>query len=361
MIKKYKILLLTGLMMLLSGCIYFGSHNLPPDKIRYNKSAVSSELQQTLLNLVRLKYNDMPNFLSLNNIVSQYSVNLSIAGDASRSYDPILGVTNILSLTPSSSISENPTITYTPLQGEEFVQRLLTKVDIKVIALALREGWSVARVFRTFIQRLGSMENALVASRPGSHRVPVFKDFTRFTKIMRKIQNHSAYTIHFDETIKPYKLEFHILNFKILREDEIRFLQKFVGVSPAHPKFSIVTDKSLKKSPGVLVAQTRTMLGIYSFLSKGVEIPEQHGEIGNQVKLQNGQYFDWKQVVGGLIDVKFCQSIPERAYIYVYYRGYYFYIDDEDHNSKEGMSLLMIINGIFQGNIQSVLPVFTVS
>lgn len=359
--------LLVASVFMLSGCIYFGSHNLPPDRIRYNKSVVSSDLQQAILNLVRLRYGDMPNFLSLNNIVSQYTVNASIAADGSRTYGPRASVTslpqitNFLSLTPSAAITEAPTITYTPLQGEEFVQRLMTPVDIKVVALALREGWSFGRVFRTFIQRLGPMQNAIVASRPSSHRIPIYKEFSQFTKIMRKLDMADAYTFEFDDSTKPASIKFDILSFKPLKAEDIQFLRRNLGVTPAHPNFKIVTQKLENSEPRTFFAETRTMLAIYSYLSKGVEVPPEDRDLGNQVKLPGGGYFDWMQVVGGLIDVKYCRSIPQRAYIYVYYRGYYYYIDDADRDSKEGMALLMILNGIFQGNIQSVLPVFTVS
>lgn len=345
----------------LSGCIYFGSHNMPPDRIRYNKSVISSDLQQALLNLVRLKYGDMPYFLSLNNIVSQYSVNASISADGSRTYSDGESVTNFLSLTPSASVSESPTLTYTPLQGEEFVQRLMTPIDIKVVSLALREGWTFARVFRTFFQRLGDMENAAFASRPNSHRIPEYKDFARFTKIMRKLELKDELEFEFDNSTSPSRIKFDILSFKPLTADEIKFLYKHTGASPSNPNFWVAGYYEQNHMPRTMVGETRTMFGIYSYLSKGVELPQAHYSVGNALKLPNGEYFDWKQVVGGLIRVKFCQSIPERAYIYVYYRGYYFYIDDTDRSSKEGMSLLLILNGIFQGNIQSVLPVFTIN
>lgn len=103
------------------------------------------------------------------------------------------------------------------------------------------------------------------------------------------------------------------------------------------------------------------MLAIFNYLAKGVNVPsDQKPNIG-ALKTKDGTYFDWQKVVGGLVEVKYSKFLPKEAYIYVYYRGYYFYIDDTDTNTKETMNLLFIINGIFQGNIQSVLPVFTVS
>lgn len=356
--KKFVVSFLCLTSLMVSGCIYFGAHNLPPDRIRYNKSVVSSDLQQAVLNLVRLRYGDMPNFLSLNNIVSQYTVDTSISADLSRTTSR-LSYSNFMQIQPGVNFSEQPTITYTPLQGEEFVTRLMTPVDIKIAKLLLRDGWGIGRVFRTFFQRLGDMPNAVVASRPSSHRLPIYQEFSHFTRILRKLQISEAIKIESDKTLPQYRIKFTITDFSVLCPEEIQFLRRHVGVIPATPDFWITPAKL--KLPRNLVAETRTMLSIYSFLSKGVEVPESDYDVAHMIRNPNGGYFDWKMVVGGLIDIKYCRSLPKRAYIYVYYRGYYFYIDDADRSSKEGLNLLMILNGIFQGNLQSVLPVFTIS
>jgi hypothetical protein len=356
--KKRFLPLMAMSVMLVTGCVHFGAHNLPPDRIRYNKSVISSDLQQAILNLVRLRYGDTPNFLSLNNIVSQFTLDTSVSADLSRT-DLLESITNFIQITPKVGLSETPTITYTPMQGEEFVKRLMTPVDVKVVKVLLRDGWGIGRVFRTFFQRLGPFENAVVASRPTSHRVPVYKRFSKLTHVLRILQTHEALLVKNDNDLDVYRMRFDILSFKHLKPDEKRFLATY-GITPKTPNFWITTDED-SKLPRNFWGETRTMLSIYSYLSKGVEIPIQDYNVADVVKNKDGSIFDWHLVVGGLITIKYCKTLPRTPYIYVFYRGYYFYVDDTDENSKEGLNLLMILNGIFQGNIQSVLPVFTVS
>lgn len=356
LLKGIKFLVL-GFVLLMVGCTHLGSKVMPPDRIAYNKSIVNSELQQLLLNLVRLRYGDTPQFLSLNNIVSQFSFQGGVAADFNRSISPG-SLTSTVDIAPNVSYSEAPTITYTPMQGEEFVTRLLMPVDIQIMKMFLRDGWGVGRIVRTFVQRLGPMPNAVLASRPTSSRIPVYKDFSEFTRILRKLQwldGLKAFNDHSDGT---YRMMMIITKFDRLNPKE-RALLKKLGITPTDPNFWITAKDNGK--PRNFFAETRTVLAIYNYIAKGVEVPKEHEKIVGTTFYPNGQPFNWNEVVAGLMDVKYARFLPENAYIYVYYRGYYFYIADTDSNSKETLNLLSIVNGIYQGNIQSVLPVFTVS
>ena len=358
--KKWNFILkcfVSFLAFLAVGCTHLGSKVLPPDRISYNKSIINSELQQLLLNMVRLRYGDTPQFLSLNNIVSQFNFQGGIAADFNRSISPGL-ITTAIDVAPNVSYSEAPTITYTPMQGEEFVTKLLTPIDAKIIKMFVRDGWGIGRILRTFIQRLGPMTNAITASRPTSSRIPVYKEFNHFTSIMRRLQYSEGYHTESDNSDGSYRLHVTITRFDLLKHADIMLLKK-LGISAQTPDFwytSVPNDQ-----PRNLYTETRTMLAVYNYLAKGVEVPKEHQKIVGFQKYPDGKKFYWQVVVGGLMDVKHARLMPKDAYIYIYYRGYYFYIDDHDYNSKETMNLLFILNGIFQGNVQSVLPVFTIS
>lgn len=346
-----------GFAIFIVGCTHLGSKVMPPDRIAYNKSIVNSELQQLLLNIVRLRYGDTPQFLSLNNIVSQFSFQGGVAADFNRSISPG-SLTTTVDIAPNVSYSEAPTITYTPMQGEEFVTRLLMPVDVQILKMFLRDGWGIGRIMRTFIQRLGPLSNAQLASRPTSSRIPEYKEFSEFTRILRKLQWTDGIRAFNDLSNGSYRMMLVITKFEQLTPQE-RALLKKIGITPLTPNFWITAKDN--GEPRNFFAETRTVLAIYNFLSKGVEVPKEHEKIVGMTYYPNGQPFRWNDITAGLMDVKYAKFLPTDAYIYVYYRGYYFYIPDTDRNSKETLNLLSIINGIYQGNVQSVLPVFTVS
>ena len=352
----FKFLVCFGV-FLVGGCTHFGSRTLPPDRISYNKSIVNSELQQLLLNMVRLRYGDTPQFLSLNNIVSQFNFAGGIAADFNRAISPGY-LTTTVDFAPNVSYSESPTITYTPMQGEEFVTKLLTPIDPQIMKMFVRDGWGIARILRTFLQRLGPLGNAVTASRPTSSRLPAYKEFNMFTKIMRKLQYGQGFISKEDKSDGTFRLYVMITRFDLLNQEEITLLKK-MGITKETPDLWLASVPS--DLPRNFYAETRTMLAVYNYIAKGVDVPKEHEKIVGIHRRPDGKNFNWQDVVGGLMEVKYNRFIPKDAYIYVYYRGYYFYIEDTDTNSKETMNLLFILNGIFQGNVQSVLPVFTVS
>ena len=98
------------------------------------------------------------------------------------------------------------------------------------------------------------------------------------------------------------------------------------------------------------------------YLSKGVEVPLEHQRKG-EVKLTMdgaGCPFDWQKVLRNQFRVHFSKHRPSHAAVAVKYRGYWFYIDDRDHESKTAFFQLkkMIILQLRGGGAEA-LPVLT--
>src|SRR4029453_15279221 len=94
-------------------CRAIGARQVPMDRFDYNAAVATSANEQMLLNLVRLHYSEVPVFLALNSVLTQYvwtgEVGVSGAGGEN---------TNFPSWTAGGSANlryiERPTITYTP-------------------------------------------------------------------------------------------------------------------------------------------------------------------------------------------------------------------------------------------------------
>jgi hypothetical protein len=74
---------------------------------------------------------------------------------------------------------------------------------------------------------------------------------------------------------------------------------------------------------------------------------------------EKGGRFDWRQVVGGLMEIHSSEQQPKSPYAAVRYRGYWFYIDDSNLTSKSTFSLLMQLFALQSGEIKSTAPVLT--
>jgi hypothetical protein len=88
----------------------------------------------------------------------------------------------------------------------------------------------------------------------------------------------------------------------------------------------------------------RSTLQALFYLSHGIIVPPEHIRCGaaRATVAPDGQVFDWQEVTRGLLTVHSARQhhCPRNAYVAVRYRGYWFYIDDADHDSKATFSLM---------------------
>jgi hypothetical protein len=89
---------------------------------------------------------------------------------------------------------------------------------------------------------------------------------------------------------------------------------------------------------------TRSVLGSMLYLSKGIDIPSEHykeGLVAPPPTGEDGQPFDWPMLTEGLFRVQVSKCKPKNAFVAVKYRGFWFYIADDDLASKSTFALLL--------------------
>ena len=103
-----------GLLVGSSGCQHYGPGSIVADRIPYNTAIATSWQEQTLLNIVKLRYVDAPTFIDIGSIVSSYT--LSETATATGTIVPG-GTGSSAGVGIGGAFSNSPTITYTPLTG----------------------------------------------------------------------------------------------------------------------------------------------------------------------------------------------------------------------------------------------------
>jgi hypothetical protein len=137
-----KILLMYFLIAILSlsliGCVNLGPTTLKNERSNYNLAVQRTNDEKLMLNLVRLKYQDTPFFMEVSSVASQFTVSKR----ANASGYPLGDVAKeLFSLGGGVGMTEKPTVTYSPLQGDDFIQRVLSPLPLKTIALLFHSGW----------------------------------------------------------------------------------------------------------------------------------------------------------------------------------------------------------------------------
>ncbi len=119
--------------LFLSGC-GLGPSMMRANRLTYNDAVQVTERQELLLNIVRLRYNEAPEFLATSSISTQFSLDLSAAAGAQVGHDQEQR-TNLLNIGSTVGYSERPTITFTPRNEKEFTQQLISPIELDIIFL----------------------------------------------------------------------------------------------------------------------------------------------------------------------------------------------------------------------------------
>ncbi len=342
------------LLLCLGGCAsYLGPKGLQEAHRPYNESIVSSLNEQFLLNLVRLRYRDNPYFVEIGSITSQQRFDGGLAASATLPFRDL--PTRVWSPSASANYSSIPTITYQPMQGEDFLAKLMAPLPVSAVLVTTQSGWSVARVWRLTVEEANDLKNAPSASGPTPARAPVFRDFVHTVEGMRDLQER-------------HELELSTDGRQIFMEfgggagNEGQTVKRSLGLRSSQEVFPLEDRLSGEQSPSRIRIKTRSILGILFFLSHDIDVPPAHRKNGLVTTTVDKDHcpFAWGDVTGDLLRVENSPGPPADAFVKVKYRGSWFFIRDDDLESK---STFMLLNQLFQlqaGDIASKPPALTI-
>ena len=133
---------------ILSGCV--SPMALNRAVITYDEAVTDAGSQQLLINIVRASRNQPIHFTAVSSIAATFNFHLNAGaspapgGLAGAVMMPVFG----------GSISENPTISIVPIEGEEFTKRLLTPFPQSKLTLLLRQRYDIDLLLRMMAQEV---------------------------------------------------------------------------------------------------------------------------------------------------------------------------------------------------------------
>jgi hypothetical protein len=327
---------LLALLFALGGCANLGPGSIKGNRLDYNLAIQQTNDQELLLNLVRLKYRDRLYFMNVERVVSALEFNQSIGAGATfpPGDDPTVTVGPI-----AAAYSEKPSIFYTPLEGDKFVHQMLTPIGLETILLLTRSGWSIERVMLQTLQTMNDLKNAPSASGPTPDYEPEFRDFREAVRALRSLQIRGLVGFGRD-TGENGEYELRIASQAANDADAIRF-RSLLKLDPTLTRYRVIIGIGAPDNQSIAVT-TRAMTGVLYFLSQGVRAPKADEEVGRvtRTRTASGDYFDWNSMLDDVMSIESSATRPDNAAVAVPYRGSWFYIRDEDLQSKTTFSLL---------------------
>ena len=344
-----RIILISSL-VIMTACAKIGPDIIQASGNDYNIAIQRTIDEQLLLNLVRLKYHDTPFFLEVNSVSSQLKLNseASLSATLKEQETP-----ETVGLSGKLNFTEQPTVTYLPLQGNDFIQRLLKPISIDTIILLANSGWSIERILRLTVDDINGIPNAPNAGGPTPSVAPDFKEFQSIGGIFRDLQTKNSIDFVYDGD-KSASIVFHNDN------QLVEQLREKLNLG-SYKKLKFLNGKGAVNSKSdSIILSTRSFLGVMYYLSHSVDFPDKDKDSGKVTITYDkfGNEFDWSELTNNLFKIKSGMDNSNIA-ISTNYRNTWFYIDDSDLNSKTTFSLLMQLFSLQTGKSDGIAPLLT--
>ncbi len=359
--NNYLTLLFT--VALLTGCqSSFGPSAIDNTHIPYNQAIAETLNQQMLLNIVRLRYHDEPYYLK----VGAVTASLKFTGSAGINTNIDLGPgRNAISPNLGFGYTDSPTISYQPLQGEDLFKSVLTNVPLGKLFVLSSTGWSIEQIFSLCVEEINGVGNAIRASGLTPALAPDYQKYERMLSLLKTLQDEGNLKIGLNSK-KPgeWLIKFVETSQNRLIIEELTHL---LSLAPSSRliKINKIAYLDLEKSGNndSLTLYTRSISSMLFYLSHNIQVPEKHIKEGlvKITKTADGQPFDWNLTPAGKIfRVKSSYFHPSNAFLAIPYKGYWYYIADNDLQSKSTFMLLMQLFDHQSGRSKSTNPVLTI-
>jgi hypothetical protein len=352
--------LLFTFLSLFAGCTtHFGEGTVRTARFDYNEAIIRSWNEQLLLNLVRLRYRDNPLFLDMGTVVTHYEISGALGTNDAVTVPPKSSAGYSVGLSAGVGYLESPTISYMPLQGEDFANRLLSPLSPSTLLLLSRSGWSLERLFLCGVQRMNGLGNAVSATGPTPDIAPSYQSFHHAAELFRQLQVDGAIEADMDkdgETILLYMTR----GITLRSDSAITTLQELLQLDPNASPYKV--KAMTRRTQGDEIGLTgRSLMATLFFLSQAVEPPVAHerGGLVTVTRQADGAIFDWADVTGRLLRIRSSATVPESPAVSVYYRDTWFYISDSDLNSKSTFNLLTYLFNLKAGSKAGHEPLLT--
>ena len=185
------------LTLAVTGCSV-GPTMMRANHLTYNDAVQLTERQELLLNIVRLRYNEGPEFLATSSISTQYVLDLS-AGAGGVVGDDQDERTELFDFNGGIGYSERPTITFTPQNEQEFTRQLISPIELEIIYLLVNYGWDIDRVLRMTVNGMNGLRNDTLREDPTAIYADRLQAFADMVETMRDLQKQGLVEISFEE------------------------------------------------------------------------------------------------------------------------------------------------------------------
>src|SRR6516165_913220 len=342
---------------LVAACASIGPATVPHDRIDYGSSIGNSWKEQTLLNIVKLRYADMPIFLEVAQVIAGYQLQgtLGTSFTAGNFNAAVIGpFTATGNATAAGTYTDRPTVIYQPLTGVDFLKRLMTPIPPSSVLFMLQSGYAADRIMPIMLDSINGINNE-----SNRLRRPADPKFTRLVELVREGQLAGAIQIRIERPKEG--AESSLLIFGPSKDPQLAAkgteIKNILGLKPDLRELKVNYGGYSGKDDEIDM-MTRSMLQIMLEFAAVLQVPEPDVAEG--------------KATPGLVEasgaapklpplrVLVADAAPRDAFVATEYNRRWFWIADTDIQSKYTFGIIMLLFSIADTGVRGSAPVVTI-
>jgi hypothetical protein len=349
--------------------------------------------EELLRNLVHMRYYETPGMLSVSSIAAQYELSgqaearpFFVAPNPSNSN--VIFKTFTAILPDVSALGANrPTISLSPGDDSDGVRRFLTPMTADTLAFLTQTGWPVSGLLRLWAERINGVPNVDPGNGAACTGVAEPARFQRALELLQSAADRELLSIRAEDKLTevsgPLPAETATAaaaadairqglelrpradgkTWALVRRErrlvvdvtpgseqdpELLEVEGLLNLLPGRSQYDLVVapgripDPLLHPAPASaeLRITPRSTAQVYLYLADGIDVPPEHVVSGLVYPRSNR---DCHEATGGMFAVYTAagHKPPPKAYVAVKYRGWWYYVDDQDAQSKATFAMML--------------------
>ncbi len=325
----------------LSGCFRLGPERLDQDQIGFSRAFGSAEKRQTLLNVVRLRYADTPTFMQTTQVISGYQLQTNATGgfEAFPAADP----STYVNAGGSVQLQQSPTFTFQPVTGEQFADTFIRPLPPSELLPFVLSGLPIDVLFRLGVQSINALENATSFTRTANAGSPGFFLLLYDLRLLQ-IAGLVGVRLEHDTRAADGK-DAPGAVYLLIAPTEDPALARVAGEArrllglPPHAHDAQVVYGRTPSRPGEVAILTRSMLSVLNQIGSQIEVPAADVAHGRTMRTIGNVGIEHRPVVV----VHSGPSAPSDAFTAIEYHRTWFWIADDDFDSKVAFTTIQIL------------------
>ena len=236
-----------------------------------------------LLNIVKLRYLDVPIFVDVGQIVAGCSLETTLtAGDQLSSSNAIQG--NTANLGAQGRYTDRPTITYVPMTGGKFMKQMLSPIPPASIFSAMQAGLPADSLLWPGVASINGIRNVHIGANGIESADP---RFVRVATLLRAAQISGALGIRIRSSETSPGAGVTAIGNRAAPPEALAGLaelRELLGLRPNAEEYRLDIG-DLADDPDELAVQSRSPLGVLQTMALRVDVPAEHVREGRSCRV----------------------------------------------------------------------------